>query len=125
MTTFTLYWIRQDGQGDFNVGTFPTKAEAEAAIPAAKAELIDQCGEASQRQEIEDGSWNIQANETERASECVVYDTQDSSWYRDGMTKAEATALCLERNSANSRDGGRYAITTAEDFEEVRKAAGV
>ena len=64
-TQHTLYWLRADGQGDFNMGTFPTKAEAEAAIPAAKAELIAQCGEDYQKQEIEDGSWIIQADEIE------------------------------------------------------------
>jgi len=64
-TQHTLYWIRADGQGDFKMGTFPTKAEAEAAIPVAKAELIDQCGEDFQKQEIEDGSWSIQAEEIE------------------------------------------------------------
>lgn len=57
---FTLYWTREDKQGDFNMGSFQTKAEAEAAIPAAKAELMGQCGEDFQRQQIEDGSWSIQ-----------------------------------------------------------------
>lgn len=64
-TTFTLFWVREDKQGSFNMGTYPTKAEAEAAITAAKAELIGQCGEDYQRQEIEDGSWSIEANEAE------------------------------------------------------------
>lgn len=63
MPTFTLYWIRQDGQGDFNMGRFPTKAEAEAAIPGAEAELIGQCGEEFQRQEIRDGKWSIQQDD--------------------------------------------------------------
>ena len=57
--TFTLYWIREDKQGSFNMGSFTTSAEADAAIPAAKAELIDQCGEDFQKGEIEAGSWSI------------------------------------------------------------------
>lgn len=62
---FTLYWMRKDGQGDFNMGTFETKALAEAAMPSAKAELLEQCGEDHQRQEIEDGSWSIQQDDAE------------------------------------------------------------
>ena len=65
-TTFTLYWVREDKQGDFNMGSFASRAEAEAAIPAAKAELIDQQpGPAGSIEnlkgvaEIEAGSWVI------------------------------------------------------------------
>lgn len=56
---FTLYWIREDGQGDFNMGSFATKAEAEAAIPAAREELIIQCGEDWQKDQIDAGRWSI------------------------------------------------------------------
>lgn len=62
---FTLYWNRADKQGDFNMGEYDTRAEAEAAIPAAKAELLAQCSEAHDRQEIEEGSWTI--DETEQS----------------------------------------------------------
>ena len=62
-TTYTLFWIRQDGQGDYNMGTYPTKEAAKAAIPEAKAELLDQCGEDYQRDEIEAGRWDIQSAE--------------------------------------------------------------
>ena len=57
--TYTLHWVREDSQGDFNMGEFATREEAEAAIPAAKAELLDQCGEDSQKAEIEAGTWSI------------------------------------------------------------------
>lgn len=40
---FKLYWTREDGQGEFEMGTFATEVEAEAAIEAARAELIAQC----------------------------------------------------------------------------------
>jgi hypothetical protein len=58
--TFKLYWIREDSQGSFDMGTFATKGEAEAAIDAAKAELIGQCGEDYQKAEIKAGSWSIE-----------------------------------------------------------------
>lgn len=38
MTPFTLYWLREDGQGDYDMGTYPTEEAAKAAIPEAKAE---------------------------------------------------------------------------------------
>ena len=63
--TFKLYWIREDRQGDFDMGSFTTRPEAEEAIPSAKAELIDQCGEEYQKAEIEAGTWQI--NEIEAA----------------------------------------------------------
>lgn len=68
---YTLYWVREDGQGDYDMGTFDTRADAEAAIPAATAELIAQCPgpqvEENEeftacRAEIEAGSWSIQAD---------------------------------------------------------------
>jgi hypothetical protein len=75
MTTMhTLYWIRPDGAGDFNMGSFPTKAAAEAAIPAARAELIDQCpGPAIEtnaeftrcRDQIIEGRWVVSTKERE------------------------------------------------------------
>lgn len=60
---FDLYWIREDKQGDIKCGSYSTRAEAEAAIPAMKAELLAQCGEDHERQEIEDGSWDVSESE--------------------------------------------------------------
>lgn len=62
---FTLYWVREDKQGDFNMGSFETREEAEAAIHAAKAELIAVCGEDYQKAELEAGSWQIDEEEDE------------------------------------------------------------
>ena len=71
---FTLYWIREDGQGDFNMGTFATETDAKAAIPRAEAELIDQCPgpmiESNAdfvrcRDEIKAGRWNVQKDSGE------------------------------------------------------------
>lgn len=65
---FTLYWTRADRQGDINMGEYPTKEAAEAAIPEAKAELIRECPgpqlETNEdftkaRDEIEAGYWSI------------------------------------------------------------------
>jgi hypothetical protein len=52
---FKLYWIREDEQGSFDMGSYDSPADAEAAIPAAEAELIDQCGEDYQKAEIKAG----------------------------------------------------------------------
>lgn len=54
--TFTLYWIREDKQGSLDMGSFSTKEDAEAAIDAAKIELLAECGEDYQKAEIEAGS---------------------------------------------------------------------
>lgn len=56
---FKLYWEREDGQGETPCGEYSTWGEAEAAIPSAYAELVEQCGEPSQRAEIERGTWFI------------------------------------------------------------------
>lgn len=56
--TFKLYWIREDQQCDFDMGVYATRADAKAAIPYAKSELIDRCGE-DQIAEIEAGTWQI------------------------------------------------------------------
>lgn len=53
----------------------------------------------------------------------IVYDTQDSSWYRDGLTLEDARALCAERNRENSRTGDRYAVVTVAMFEAIRHPA--
>ena len=63
MTSFNLFWIRADGQGDYAMGTYATEAEAKAAIPAAKAELLDQQGDDAGRAEIEAGTWSVQPAE--------------------------------------------------------------
>lgn len=50
----------------------------------------------------------------------TVVDSQDTSWYRDGLTLPEARDLCDERNRENSRDGDRYEIWTGADFREIQ-----
>lgn len=64
MTTWYLHWVREDQQGDFEMGTFETREAAEAAIPAARLELLDQSQgnlpeDAEHRAEIDAGSWSI------------------------------------------------------------------
>lgn len=41
-STFKLFRVREDKQGSFDIGTYSSHSEAEAAIPSAKAELIGQ-----------------------------------------------------------------------------------
>lgn len=59
----TLYWIREDRQGSYNMGSYETHEAAEAAIEGAKAELIDQCGEEYQKEEVLKGSWSIEVEQ--------------------------------------------------------------
>lgn len=72
--TFKLFWIREDCQGDYDMGEYPTEEAAEAAIPAMKRELISQCPgpsiETSEdftrcRDEVLAGHWDIQKVEEE------------------------------------------------------------
>jgi hypothetical protein len=54
----------------------------------------------------------------------TVYDTQDSSWNRDGLTEPAARELLAERNRENSRHGDRYAMLTDAEFE-AQEAANI
>jgi hypothetical protein len=58
---FKLFWQSADRQSDIPMGKFDTRAAAEAAIPAARAELLDQCGEDHQRAEVNAGRFEIVA----------------------------------------------------------------
>lgn len=69
--TFSLYWIRPDGKNDYTRGSFSTKAEATAAIPAAKRKLIKEFSEEWVTQLIEDGTWSI---EEDPAAESIEED---------------------------------------------------
>ena len=54
----------------------------------------------------------------------TVYDTQDTAWYRDGLTNIEADALCTERNANNSRFGDRYAVLEDAIFVAATRRMG-
>lgn len=58
-STFTLYWISEDGQNFFDMGSFATEQEAEDAIESAQADLISQCGEEHQKLEINQGRFSV------------------------------------------------------------------
>ena len=57
---FTLWWTAEDQQSCLPMGEFPTREAAEGAIAAAKTEMLNQCGEDSQRADIEAGSFSVQ-----------------------------------------------------------------
>ena len=61
----------------------------------------------------------VHAAQMGSATGFVVYDTEDSSSYQDGMTEAEARVLCDEKNST-SRRGHRYAVASAAEFAIIR-----
>lgn len=42
-TPYTLFWTREDGQGDLNMGEYRSIQEAEDAIHSMTCHLIDQC----------------------------------------------------------------------------------
>ena len=62
MTTYTLYWISEDGQSEINMGTFNTRLDAWGSTLKAELELIEQCGEQEQRDKIVAGWWIVDEN---------------------------------------------------------------
>lgn len=59
MKNYKLFWLREDRQGDYDMGTYPDRASAENEIPAATAELLSQCSSQEDRDEIASGDWKI------------------------------------------------------------------
>ena len=55
---FVLYWVREDRQGSYNMGSFTTREAALRHIPAAKADLIGMCS-AEMAAEIEAGAFQV------------------------------------------------------------------
>lgn len=66
MTTYKLFWTRADKQGDIDMGDYASREEAEAAVPAALAEMLAQCGESEQAAEIRAGSFGVYAVDEDR-----------------------------------------------------------
>jgi len=65
MTTYRLYWTRADRQGDMDMGEYPTREAAEAAIPECEAEMLAQCAttepeSTEERAELMAGSWDVE-----------------------------------------------------------------
>lgn len=63
---FTNWWVHQDRGADMDCGSFATQEEAEAALPAILAELIDG-SDWGQKQidEIMAGSFHLEFPETD------------------------------------------------------------
>ena len=40
---FTIWWLNEERDADMDCGSFETQEEAETALPAILAELLDQC----------------------------------------------------------------------------------
>jgi hypothetical protein len=60
---FTLFWVRPDGLGMTPMYSFDSRDQAEAAIPAAKQELLDYVDDGQRydlREQIEAGTWLVQ-----------------------------------------------------------------
>ena len=66
---FELYWERYDNKGDFPMGTFSSLEQAKAAIPAAKAELLDQAAGTDTTWLGDEGRWVIIGDKCEEIEE--------------------------------------------------------
>lgn len=64
---WNLWWVSEDGQSDLHMGEYASKAEAEAAVPGAIAEMLGQCATDIERQSILAGSMSVEMS-TEPAS---------------------------------------------------------
>lgn len=60
---FNLSWLSADGQRFLDMGQYPTRDKADAAIPGALAELLAQCREDSEREAIKAGTWGVSSTE--------------------------------------------------------------
>ena len=65
MTTYTLYWISEDGQSDYIMGEFATRADAEAARLKTELDLIAEAADQEQRDKIVAGWWSVCENREE------------------------------------------------------------
>jgi hypothetical protein len=59
MSTFNLYWVREDRQGDIFMGNYESKEAAAAAIEAAEQELLEQCADDDCCATIKAGHWEV------------------------------------------------------------------
>lgn len=49
----------------------------------------------------------------------VVFDTEDSSWFRDGLSEKDALELVAERNRENSKFGDRYQMVNSTTYNQA------
>ena len=62
---FTVWWLNAGRDADMDCGSFPTQAEAEAALPAILAELLAECANNDDQEEgIRAGSFHLEFPET-------------------------------------------------------------
>lgn len=67
---FQIWWTSADNQGSIAMGTFDTLDQAQAALPAAKAELLEQALDDSAcpdddaglmtKSAVEAGTWSVE-----------------------------------------------------------------
>lgn len=97
---FNLYWMREDRQGAYWMGAYPTKTSAEAAIPAAMATLLKEASETRQKQEVSDGAWSLQEAVSDHCTTCDGAGVIDE---RLGGTTRNGVVTCPDCNTANAR----------------------
>ena len=57
---FKLTWIDADRVASIPLGTYPTRADAEAAIGGCRTILLGECADDDQRERIDAGEWVIE-----------------------------------------------------------------
>lgn len=108
-TKFTLWWTSGDRQACMWGGDFDTEAEAEAAIPAARAEYLAMCNDDSPVDE--DHIWTIEPPEERYYMNPMTgsVDTYDGWWYFDESGDMERNAVdCGEVVEVRKDDNGDW-----------------
>ena len=57
---FKLTWIDADRVASIPMGTYHTRADAEAAIGGCRTILLGECADEAQRERIDAGEWVIE-----------------------------------------------------------------
>jgi len=75
---YTVWWLNADRDADMDCGSFPTQAEAAAALPAIVAELLAECAQdADQEAGIRAGSLHLEYPEDDNGERG---ETQPMDW---------------------------------------------
>jgi len=57
--TVKLYWVSANKQSSVSMGTYGSEPEAEQAIPTMRDQMLAQCADDEQRDEIDSGTWEV------------------------------------------------------------------
>ncbi len=57
---YSLTWLDADRVGALPMGTYPTRADAEAAIGGCREILLGECADDTQRASVDAGCWAVE-----------------------------------------------------------------